>query len=185
MTRTVSIQTYLPQHLAAWVEEEARFAKQSRSQFIGAILTDLFQGQELRADAIKAKPVFVDDTVDPAITRLANPSAVIALLSGLSARRPSLTTSCRWLMADRTRTATSAVFAPNAISDGLRNSSGCAERCGSDPTGGRSGDRPMGGIAKSGGFRRDTALGPNFTQPRISDRGSETKKSAISLELTG
>lgn len=70
MTRTISIQTYLPPHLATWVEQEARFAKQSRSQFIGAILTDLFQGQELRAQArqnaafIQRRLVFLTCAVD-------------------------------------------------------------------------------------------------------------------------
>ena len=51
MTRNVSIQTYLPKHVAAWVQDEANRAKQSRSQWIGAIVTDLFQGQELREEA--------------------------------------------------------------------------------------------------------------------------------------
>ena len=37
MTRNVSIQTYLPKHVAAWVQDEATRAKQSRSQWIGAI----------------------------------------------------------------------------------------------------------------------------------------------------
>lgn len=48
MTRNVSIQTYLPKHVAAWVQDEANRARQSRSQWIGAIVTDLFQGQEFR-----------------------------------------------------------------------------------------------------------------------------------------
>lgn len=70
MTRTISLQTYLPHHPAAWVEQEARFAKQSRSQFIGTILTDLFQGQELRAEArqiaafIKRRLVYLTCAVD-------------------------------------------------------------------------------------------------------------------------
>lgn len=53
MTRNVSIQTYLPKHVAAWVQEEATRAKQSRSQWIGAIVTDLFQGQEFREEGRK------------------------------------------------------------------------------------------------------------------------------------
>lgn len=50
MTRNVSIQTYLPKHVAAWAQEESTRAKQSRSQWIGAIVTDLFQGQEFREE---------------------------------------------------------------------------------------------------------------------------------------
>jgi hypothetical protein len=48
MTRTVSIQTYLPPHIAAWVDAEATRARISRSLWIANVLTDLFQGQELR-----------------------------------------------------------------------------------------------------------------------------------------
>lgn len=65
MTRNVSIQTYLPKHVAAWVQDEAIRAKQSRSQWIGAIVTGLFQGQELRKEArqnaefIKRRLVFI------------------------------------------------------------------------------------------------------------------------------
>ena len=53
MTRNVSIQTYLPKHVAAWVQNEATRAKQSRSQWIGSIVTDLFQGQEFREEGRK------------------------------------------------------------------------------------------------------------------------------------
>jgi hypothetical protein len=48
MTRNVSIQTYLPPQIAAWVDAEAVRARTSRSLWIANILTDLFQGQELR-----------------------------------------------------------------------------------------------------------------------------------------
>ncbi len=51
VTRNVSVQTYLPKHVAAWVQNEASRAKQSRSQWIGAIVTDLFQGQDLREES--------------------------------------------------------------------------------------------------------------------------------------
>lgn len=51
MTRNVSIQTYLPKHVAAWVQNEATRAKQSRSQWIGSIVTELFQGQEFREES--------------------------------------------------------------------------------------------------------------------------------------
>jgi len=51
MPRNVSVQTYLPKHVAAWVHNEASRAKQSRSQWIGAIVTDLFQGQDLREES--------------------------------------------------------------------------------------------------------------------------------------
>jgi hypothetical protein len=53
MTRNVSIQTYLPKHVAAWVQDEANRARQSRSLWIGAIVTDLFQGQKFREEGPK------------------------------------------------------------------------------------------------------------------------------------
>jgi len=70
MTRNVSVQTYLPRHVAAWVQAEASSAKQSRSQWIGAIVTDLFQGQELReesrqnAEHIKRQLTFIVCALD-------------------------------------------------------------------------------------------------------------------------
>lgn len=51
MSRNVSIQTYLPTHVAAWVQSEAARTGQSRSHWIGSIIMDLFQGQELRAES--------------------------------------------------------------------------------------------------------------------------------------
>jgi hypothetical protein len=48
MSRNVSIQTYLPPHIAAWVDAEASRARTSRSLWIANIQTELFQGQELR-----------------------------------------------------------------------------------------------------------------------------------------
>lgn len=66
MTRNVSIQTYLPKHVAAWVQDEATRAKQSRSQWIGAIVTDLFQGQELREEA-RQNAEFIKRLRTPAI----------------------------------------------------------------------------------------------------------------------
>lgn len=53
MTRDVSIQTYLPKHDAAWVQNEATRAQQSRSQWIGSIVTDLFKRQEFREEGRK------------------------------------------------------------------------------------------------------------------------------------
>lgn len=70
MTRNVSIQTYLPRHVAAWVQAEASSAKQSRSQWIGDMVTDLFQGQELReesrqnAEHIKRQLTFITCALD-------------------------------------------------------------------------------------------------------------------------
>jgi hypothetical protein len=58
MTRNVSIQTYLPPHIAAWVDAEAARARTSRSFWIANILTDLFQGQELR-DAGQEQAAFL------------------------------------------------------------------------------------------------------------------------------
>jgi hypothetical protein len=48
MSRNVSIQTYLPPQIAAWVDAESTRARTSRSIWIVNILTALFQGQELR-----------------------------------------------------------------------------------------------------------------------------------------
>lgn len=70
MPRNVSVQTYLPKHVAAWVQNEASRAKQSRSQWIGAIVTDLFQGQDLREESrqnielIKRNTTFMVCAVD-------------------------------------------------------------------------------------------------------------------------
>lgn len=81
MTRNVSIQTYLPKHVAAWVQDEANRAKQSRSQWIGAIVTDLFQGQELREEArqnvefIKRRLIFIMCALDGLL--LAHPDATL------------------------------------------------------------------------------------------------------------
>lgn len=44
---------YLPKHVTAWVQGEATRAKQSRNQWIGSIVTDLFQGQEFREESRK------------------------------------------------------------------------------------------------------------------------------------
>lgn len=51
MSRNVSIQTYLPDHVAAWVQNEAARSGQSRSHWIGSILYDLFKGQDLREES--------------------------------------------------------------------------------------------------------------------------------------
>jgi len=53
VTRNVSIQTYLPNHVAAWVQNKTTRAKQSRSKWIGSIVTELFQGQEFREEGRK------------------------------------------------------------------------------------------------------------------------------------
>ena len=81
MTRNVSVQTYLPKHVPAWVQDEATRAKQSRSQWIGAIVTDLFQGQELREEArqnaefIKRRLIFIMCALDGLL--LAHPDATL------------------------------------------------------------------------------------------------------------
>jgi hypothetical protein len=50
MIRNVSVQAYLPTHVVAWVDSQAKLAKVSRSHWIASILLDLFQGQELREE---------------------------------------------------------------------------------------------------------------------------------------
>ena len=70
MTRNVSIQTYLPDHVAAWVQNEAARSGQSRSHWIGSILYDLFKGQDLRDESrqniefIKRQLTFIACAVD-------------------------------------------------------------------------------------------------------------------------
>jgi hypothetical protein len=80
MPRNVSIQTYLPKHVAAWVQNEATHAKQSRSQWIGAIVTDLFQGQDLREEnrqnieLIKRNLTFMVCAIDGLLAGHADPT---------------------------------------------------------------------------------------------------------------
>lgn len=50
MTRNVSVQTYLPPHVVAWLDNEAKQAEVSRSHWVASVLIDLFQGQELRVE---------------------------------------------------------------------------------------------------------------------------------------
>ena len=81
MRRNVSIQTYLPKHVVARVQDEATQAKPSRSQRIGAIVTDFFQGQELREDArhnaafIERGLIFIKCALDGLL--LAHPDATL------------------------------------------------------------------------------------------------------------
>ena len=84
-----------------------------------------------------------------------NPSAAIAPPPGLSARRPYLTTLCRWPKADRTRTATFAASVPTAMPGELPNNSADAGRFPWAPTGGRSAEQ-AGGRLESLGPRRGT-----------------------------
>lgn len=48
MTKNISVQAYLPPHLVAWLDSEATKASVSRSHWIGSVMLDLFQGQDLR-----------------------------------------------------------------------------------------------------------------------------------------
>ena len=48
MTKNISVQAYLPPHLVAWLDNEATKASVSRSHWIGSVMLDLFQGQDLR-----------------------------------------------------------------------------------------------------------------------------------------
>ena len=50
MKKNVSVQAYLPPHLAVWLDNEACKAHVSRSHWIGSVLLDLFQGQDLREE---------------------------------------------------------------------------------------------------------------------------------------
>lgn len=51
MTKNKAVQAYLPSHIVAWIDGEARRAKATRSQWIGSFFTDLFQGQDVREEA--------------------------------------------------------------------------------------------------------------------------------------
>ena len=53
MGRNVSVQTYLPRHVADWVGDEAGRVGLSRSLWIGNIVVGLYQGQELRGETRK------------------------------------------------------------------------------------------------------------------------------------
>src|SRR5690606_1307948 len=70
MTRNVSIQTYLPPHVAAWVQNEAARVGQSRSLWIATVIHDLFNGQELRAESrkhiefVERRMIFIGCAID-------------------------------------------------------------------------------------------------------------------------
>ena len=51
MNKNRSAQAYLPSHIFAWIDREARRAKVTRSHWVATFLTDLFQGQEVREEA--------------------------------------------------------------------------------------------------------------------------------------
>lgn len=51
MIKNKSVQAYLPSHIVAWIDSEAKRAKATRSQWIGTVMTDLFQGQGIRDEA--------------------------------------------------------------------------------------------------------------------------------------
>lgn len=53
MGRSISVQTYLPPHVADWVGDEAGRVNLSRSLWIGKMILDLYQGQEMRDEARK------------------------------------------------------------------------------------------------------------------------------------
>jgi hypothetical protein len=53
MARNVPVQTYLPPHIADWVGDEAARVKLSKSLWIGNMIIDLYQGQEMRDEARK------------------------------------------------------------------------------------------------------------------------------------
>lgn len=51
MNRNISVQAYLPQHIVAWLDNQAKQAQVSRSHWVSSVLLDLFQGQDLRDEA--------------------------------------------------------------------------------------------------------------------------------------
>lgn len=53
MRRSISVQTYLPPHVADWVGDEAGRVNLSRSLCIGKMILGLYQGQEMRDEARK------------------------------------------------------------------------------------------------------------------------------------
>jgi hypothetical protein len=53
MARNIPVQTYLPPHVADWVGDEAARVKLSKSLWIGSMIIDLYQGQEMRDEARK------------------------------------------------------------------------------------------------------------------------------------
>ena len=51
MNKNKSVQVYLPSHIVAWIDGEARRAKVTCNHWVATFLTDLFQGQEVREEA--------------------------------------------------------------------------------------------------------------------------------------
>ncbi len=51
MNKNKSVQAYLPSHIVAWIDGEARRAKVTCNHWVATFLTDLFQGQEVREEA--------------------------------------------------------------------------------------------------------------------------------------
>ena len=52
MKSNVPLQTYVPGNIAAWVEAQARKAAVSRSQWVGTVLADLYEGR-VRDEALR------------------------------------------------------------------------------------------------------------------------------------
>jgi hypothetical protein len=55
MNKNRSVQAYLPSHIVAWIDGEARRAKVTRSHWVATFLTDLFQGQEVRENSLRIR----------------------------------------------------------------------------------------------------------------------------------
>ena len=70
MGRSISVQTYLPPHVADWVGDKAGRVNLSRSLWIGKMILDLYQGQEMRdearknADHIRRQLTFITGALD-------------------------------------------------------------------------------------------------------------------------
>ena len=52
MKSNVPLQAYVPGNIAAWVEGQARKAAVSRSQWLGTVLADLYEGR-VRDEALR------------------------------------------------------------------------------------------------------------------------------------
>jgi hypothetical protein len=51
MNKNKAVQAFLPSHIVAWIDGEAKRAKATRSQWIATFINDLFQGQDVREEA--------------------------------------------------------------------------------------------------------------------------------------
>jgi len=80
MGRSISVQTYLPPHFGDWVGDEASRVSLSRSLWIGKMILDLYQGQEMRdearknADHIRRQLTFITFALDGLLAEHLDPA---------------------------------------------------------------------------------------------------------------